>query len=350
MLQLLLDGKHFVIIGDNTVGKTTILEAIRVLSLGRTSRSYNVDTLLRRDKTSGYISIIYEDEIEKRTHTLISTFTSQSKAFSIDGEKLHSISSLLGHLPTTFFDPYTAFFFKKNPSNRRRLIDETISQYDNEYLYALKDYSKLLINRNDLLKKRESPDMYYKMIDVLTDEMIKKSFVIECKRRKFISELSSKMNDIYNRVFLKKKKSLRLEFKSSCPIIDIKEEYIKSLKNLIDENKSVENLKSTSIIGPHRDDIICYLNENDISSFGSQAENRMASLAIKLAVNEILTEKLHQSPILLLDDLLSDFDVERIDNLLSYLSTLNSQVFITSTKPRKEFDNYQKIDLNLMLK
>lgn len=335
-------------LGHNGKGKTNILEALNFLSLGRSFRTRDTSSLIKEGSKEASLYIEYENE-RKEMHSLSCLLSKDTKTFASDGEKVTSLSKILGKLLTIVYDPSLVFFFKDEPERRRKLLDEALSQTSKEYLYALGRYKKLLKERNAALAQNYDRDV----INVLRDELINLSYRISNERKKLVKDLSGKTGSYYGLLFGEgNKSSLSLLYKTNCPLDDDQKSFREHRKELYERSKSYENIRKQTRIGPHRDDRAAILNGKDIARYGSQGENRLASLSVKLSVSSLYKERLGTLPILLLDDITSDLDEIRTKNLLTLIGKEDQQVFVTGTRVADGFQDYQiyKVDDNRLTK
>ncbi len=325
------------ITGNNGVGKTSIIEAIHYLTLGRSFRKAEDKELIRNGQNQASIYLEFYSDKDQSNHHLSCVISKTGKMFAYDDEKVKSLSNILGKLISVYYEPSLVFFFKDEPEQRRKLLDETLSQLSQQYLYAIGRYKKLLKERNAAMQQDYDSDV----INAYKDQLINLSYRIVKDRKDLIKTLSQRAQTYYNALFGENTKKFSLTYKTNCPLDDDQESYRKNSQELFHRNQSVENIKKVTAIGPHRDDLTGRLNENDIAGYGSQGENRLASLALKLAILDLLSERLGSKPLLLLDDVTSDLDDIRNENLLHCINKDNQQVFITGTKIYGGFKDYQ---------
>ncbi len=309
------------IYGVNGTGKTSILEAIYFLSVGRSFLKTEQGSLIKFDSKYAKASILLEDKKEK--HILTTSLTKDGKDFYLDDNKLKNASELLSYLSAFYFNPESVFLFKEEPALRRKLFDIVLCQIDKKYLYSLSRYKKILKERNLALSKGYDQDV----IDVLRDELVNLSYYLVYQRRKVVSFINKEISRIYSQIF-GSEREVKLLYKTTSPLDDDKEEFINSAKKIFDLNKSRENISKMTLIGPHRDNFILNLDNKDISFYSSQGENRIGALALKLTLHKYESLILNKVPIFLLDDILSDLDDDKKRNLLNYLDD-KMQVFIT---------------------
>ena len=321
--------------GENGVGKTNILEAIYFLTLGRSFRKAEAVDLIQKGEKEASLYLTYYSEEDNKDHSVSCVLGPDYKIFALDDEKVKSVSKILGKLIAVYYEPSLVFFFRAEPEGRRKFLDETLSQLSPSYLYALARYKKLLKERNSALQQDYDPDI----IKVLRNQLINLSYRIVMERKELIKTLSQKGGDYYHRLFGSDEKKFTLTYKTTCPLDDDQDSYVKNALARFEANQSVESIRKVTVIGPHRDDLVGSLRGNDLADYGSQGENRLASLSLRLASLDILTERLKKRPLLLLDDITSDLDETRTKNLLTCLNQ-DEQIFLTGARIREGFENY----------
>lgn len=322
--------------GENGIGKTNIIEALYYLTLGRSFRRADDLSLIKKGAKEASIYLEFFSQKDNKKHSLSCVISKECKQFAFDDEKMKTISSIFGKLLSIYYEPSLVFFFKDEPEQRRKLMDESCSHLSKEYLFALGRYKKLLKERNSALQQNYDSDI----IDSYRNQLINLSYRIIQERKKLVIMLSGKTSEYYKKLFGENKR-FSLSYKTSCPLDDNQESFIKNSIELFERSKSLENIRKLTLIGPHRDDLNGLLDGNSLSTYGSQGENRIASLSLKLSLLDILFEKLEDYPILLLDDVTSDLDEKRCQNLLSCINKPSLQVFVTGTKIPKGFSDYQ---------
>ncbi len=314
------------ITGTNGSGKTNIIEAIYYLTLGRSFRKADDKELIKEGNQEASIFLSYYDEKDNLEHTISCIINTKYKKFALDDEEVSKLSSILGKLLAVYYEPSQVFFFKEEPSIRRKLLDETLSQLSSEYLYAIGRYKKLLKERNAALSQNGDVDI----IKAYRDQLINVSYRIVQERKKFIQSINKSTNQFYKSLF-KDEDEFSLIYRTNCPIDDDQKSYVQNSIQLFENNKSLETLRGTTLLGPHRDDLTGILNKKPIATYGSQGENRIASLSLKLAISQKMNQILGHKPLLLLDDVTSDLDAERIEKLLKLTKDMG-QTFMTGTR------------------
>lgn len=327
-LNIKLNKKLNLFIGNNAQGKTNLLESIYLCSLGKSYRT-NVDKeLINMSKDKAYVGVdIVREEFDKKIE--IKLEQSQTKKARINRIEVDKISDLYGNFNVVIFSPEDLKLVKEGPSQRRQFLDNEISQINPRYRYNLSRYNKILNQRNNLLKRIQYEKSKIKLLDVWDTQLAEFGAEILLKRLSFLEQLSTISKDIQRKI-TGNIEEMELEYLSSFNInnYDKKElqiNFMEILKKNID--KDIE--RGTTKNGPHRDDIKILVNNIDIRTFGSQGQQRTAALSLKLAEIELIRQEIGEYPVLLLDDVLSELDLKRRKYLVSTFKDI--QTIITST-------------------
>ena len=315
-----------ILYGDNAQGKTNILEAIYMSATTKSHKLSKDKEIIRFGKQEAHIrTIIEKDDIETRVDMHLRN--SKSKGIAIDGVKIKKAAELMGLTKIVFFSPEDLSIIKNGPAERRRFIDIELCQLDNFYLYNLNNYNKIVNQRNNLLKNLFVNPELKDTLSIWDKQLISYGSKIIERRKQFVDQLNEIIASIHSNLSGEKEK-LRLIYE---PNVDI-ESYASSLENSHDRDIK---LKQTTI-GPHRDDIsfnvISESTNNieiDIRKYGSQGQQRTAALSLKLSEIELVKKITKDTPILLLDDVLSELDSNRQNFLLNSIG--NIQTIITCT-------------------
>lgn len=317
-----------IIYGKNAQGKTNLLESIYVLGLTKSHR-LTIDNHLIRNHEK-YLTI--KGIIKKnRLPTELEFSLSTGKELKVDKEKITKVSDYISKMNIIIFYPEDLELIKGSPNIRRRFLNLELSQLHSGYYTLLNDYNKLLKMRNEYLKKinaGEAIDENY--FSILNGYFVEKGSYIYKLRKKFISLLNEKCSQIYKNIT--GLDGFHLVYESNIDIDSLVQEEIKnSFKQKMSKMFSSELKFKASLVGPHRDDILFYLNEQDLKLYGSQGQQRIAVLTVKLAEIEIFKNYTNTTPILLLDDIFSELDNLKKNNLLKYIKN-NIQTIITTTE------------------
>lgn len=319
-----------VIYGLNAQGKTNLLEALYMLVTSRSFRTSN-DRELIPWNDSEYDGSVVRATIRKNAgvEQIAFCFNEKNKLITIDGKPISRLVHLIGKLNAVLFTPTDLLIVRGAPSLRRRFLDIAISQTNPVYLAALQDYQHILKSRNALLKKLSSNSTDYFQLDAYDDQLAHTASVIIKLRYSTLKHIA-RLATIHYQKIAQSKETLTLAYKpdiSGDTEVNISPEAI--LATLQSSRQEDLRYHSTSR-GPHRDDFQFLINEYAARSFASQGQQRTAVLAIKLAELDYLKSRTGETPILMLDDLMSELDNERKNALLGHLNPQN-QTFITTT-------------------
>lgn len=317
-----------IIYGNNGQGKTNLLESIYVLALTKSHRSFIDQHLIQKGKESATIKgTLLKNDFPKELEVVIKKTT---KAFQIDQNKIKKSSDYISNMNIIIFYPEDLEIIKGSPAIRRRYLNTELSQIYSHYINILSDYNKLLKFRNDYLKKisRNEPiDSVY--FEILNQYFIDKAILIYKMRKKFVEKLNQYCTDIF--YDLSGLSNFLIHYHSFMEFDDDSIDDMKlKMKEKLTENFSTEKKLGTTLTGPHRDDLEFYLNDINLKNYGSQGQQRMAVLALKLSEVQMILKKTEETPILLLDDVFSELDQQKKNNLLKYIQG-NIQTIITTT-------------------
>lgn len=326
-LKIKLNPHINIIYGNNAQGKTNLLESIYVLGLTRSHR-LNIDNNLIRDgeEICRITGITKNDKIKKRLEV---TLSKNNKELKIDKNEIKKVSDyILSSLNIIIFYPEDLEIIKGSPNIRRNFLNLELSQLSDNYLKILTEYNKLLKIRNDYLKKmNKSISVDENYFWIITNYMIDKSILIYKMRKKFVEKLNLKCSDIFYKI--SKLENFKIFYKSNLAEYDennIKEKLLKKYKKIL--NREIK--LGTTLIGPHRDDLEFYLENKNLKDYGSQGQQRLAILSMKLAEIEIFKTYKNTYPILLLDDVFSELDDIKKNNIIKFIKD-DIQVIITTT-------------------
>ena len=257
-------------------------------------------------------------------------YLSNQKKLKIDDKSILKVSDYISRMNIIIFYPEDLEIIKGSPSVRRRFLNLELSQLFSNYYMVLNDYNKLLKMRNDYLKKINNKENYDKnYLNILNTYFVDKAVILFKMRKKFISLLNNKAEEIFKSIT--GLSGYRIVYNSNIDLEDDNKNIIKEimLERLEKMFKSELKFKAT-LVGPHRDDFEFYLNDLNLKLYGSQGQQRVAILSMKLAEIAIFKEYTGTTPILLLDDIFSELDSKKKNNLLKYIKN-NIQTIITTT-------------------
>ncbi|MBQ9023639.1 MAG: DNA replication/repair protein RecF [Bacilli bacterium] len=312
-----------IFIGNNAQGKTNILESIYFLSITKSHRTTKENFLIKDNEVMTKVTgKVKNESISKKYEVMLNT---NGKRVSINDNPIKKISDYLSNINVVMFCPDDLEIIKGTPHNRRYFLNIEIGQLYNDYLKHIYNYNKILKSRNDYLKNNNYFDKVY--FDVLTESLIKENIKIIKYRYNYIELINKYITNIYKD--LTKKDNIYLKYET---FIDVDEEDIMYKKIKEKYNKSFENelFQKVTLYGAHKDDFSVYIDDIKINNYGSQGQHRIAILSIKLAEVEIFKNIKEVKPILLLDDIFSELDKNKKNNIIKYINN-DLQVFITST-------------------
>lgn len=320
--KILLDSEKILIIGKNAQGKTNILESIYFLSTLKSSRTSNNLELIKFDEQNFEInSVLEKNNIEIELNYLYTT--EKKKELRVNNLKT-SAKNFKGIIKTVLFSVNDLLLLRGTPQDRRNWLDGAISQIYPVYLEKLLKYEKIKNQKNNLLKEENINET---LLDVFNEQMTITGSNIIYIRKKFIKEIEKIAKKKHSQISTEEK--LKIIYENCFETGENIEEISKKFKKELENKKDIEKLRRQSIVGPHRDDIIFYINEKESTKFASQGQQRTIILSLKLAELDILKEKMGISPILLLDDVLAELDDIRQVFLLNSIEK-GTQTIITS--------------------
>ncbi len=335
-LNLAFDRGTNILFGDNAQGKTNILEAIYVSATTKSHKGSKDRDIVNFHKEEAHIRTFLEKEgVETRVDMHLRK--NKSKGIAIDGQKIKKAADLLGICNVVFFSPEDLGIIKDGPAERRRFVDMELCQLDGFYLYNLNHYNKIVIQRNRLLKDLFfNPDLK-DTLNIWDSQLVSFGSKVIERRKLFVEQLNEIIYDIHKRLS-GGKEEIRIQYEPDVQI----EEFEKSLH--CGQEKDIK-LKQTTV-GPHRDDFCFLVGNVDIRKFGSQGQQRTAALSLKLSEIELVKKITKDTPILLLDDVLSELDSNRQNYLLGSIGDI--QTIITCTG-LEEFVN-NRFEINRVYK
>lgn len=329
-LSFTADSGVNVIYGENAQGKTNILEAIWLFTGCKSFRGAKDIELIKFGEEFAKINLYFSDNSrEKKSQIIISD---KKKNASLNGVFLRSNAELIGSFYAVIFSPVHLSLIKDGPSARRRFLDTALCQLKPSYAEHLAGFKRALIQRNALLKDIHLNSQLYDMLDTWDDQLARYSAAVINERLNYISLLSDYSKNIYSGISENKEifsvSYSRNEIKNEN--FSVKDIYLNELKK-IKEARKEDIIARTTTIGPHRDDLEILINNVSARSYGSQGQQRSCALALKLGESEIIKKVTGETPVALLDDVMSELDEKRQDYVLNHIN--DRQVFLTCCDP-----------------
>lgn len=319
------------ILGENAQGKTNFLEAVYYLATGRTFRNNKDVEIINWEKDYFRIQTeLLKDNTDRKFIIDIYCDRKGNKQIKINGIKLNKISELFGYLQVIIFSPDDLKIIKGGPGERRKYIDLEICQLISGYYNILTNYYRVLQQRNNMLKEIRNNKTNKQLIEIWNEQLINYGSKIIKNRIDFLKKLVPLARKIQKEITLDKENldityNSLLVNKSSIELKEIENNFFNIIKN----NQEQEIKKGITLFGPHRDDIIFYINNKELKTYGSQGQQRTVILSLKLAELKLFFYNSDNYPLLLLDDVMSELDDKRRDFLIKLIKNNNIQTIIT---------------------
>lgn len=318
-LKLDFDNGTNILYGDNAQGKTNVLEAIYFCATTKSHKGSKDREAVNFDSEEAHIRTnLLKENIDYRIDMHLRK--NKAKAIAINGQKCKKAAELLGLLNVVVFSPEDLAIIKSSPSYRRNFVDRELCQISKSYLFNLDQYNKIVNQRNKLLKDYyNNPDLK-STIGVWDEQLLDYGKKIISDREKFVNELNDIIGDVHYRLSGEREK-LYITYEPNVTVSD----YKSKLEQGIERDLKLKNTGT----GPHKDDFGFISNGIDLRTYGSQGQQRTAALSLKLTEIQILERITKDTPVLLLDDVLSELDSGRQNLLLNNIGGV--QTIITCT-------------------
>ena len=318
-LQLSFDKGTNLFYGNNAQGKTNILEAVYLCGTTKSHKGSKDREMIRFGEEEAHIRMAisrsqsaYEIDMHLKKN--------RPKGIAVNGVPIRKAAELLGIANFVFFSPEDLGIIKNGPAERRRFIDMELCQLDKLYLHELSNYNKVIIQRNKLLKECSFNSQYEEMLDIWDMQLVKYGKKLIESRERFVEELGVIVAEIH-RNLTGGREELMVRYEKNVSA----DEFERKLQTSRKRDLKVK----MSMTGPHRDDLLFEVKGVDIRRFGSQGQQRTAALSLKLAEIELVKRAIKDTPVLLLDDVLSELDSSRQQYLLDSIHDI--QTLITCT-------------------
>jgi len=299
------------IVGQNGSGKTTIFEAIYILSTGKSFLTNHILNCVNFSADFFLLSVKFERE--SGIDTVDFLLGDKKRELRYNNQKISSFSEIVGNFPILVLNYTLADVVKSGPDKRRDFLNHTLIFTDHDYYKALLKYYALLERRNALLKSEKPP---VDVLSVFSEEMVSLGVEIQKKREMIISEIHSIIDELFFRV--------------SGERTEIKIKYSPSPTSKLDNLESIkeEIAKKRTLYGIQLDDVAIYLDGKEMREYSSLGEAYSLAFSLRFAEGEIIKRKKKEAPVILIDDFFADLDEMRKENILKLMSS--EQVFITA--------------------
>ena len=339
--------------GNNGEGKTNILEAISFISFGKSFLNSSETDCVKFDTVAFDVDGLYENEIgtEYNVHLNYDSIL-KKKTFHLNKEKVTRWSNdIFGRFPVVFLSPHSLEITYGNPSERRKFFDILLAQTSRVYLDFLRNYVRILKQKNALLKNQLNGNAlsgrdFRNVLNSVNEKMVEYAAAILMRRFELLNKFMAYFTENFS--FLTQNEDVP-NIRYSCDFLDIDkyvqneeviisiEEVETAMKEALERKQAEEMARGLSVAGPHKDDYVFRLTKKtgslkpfELKNFASQGEHKTFVIALKLAEYHFLKDNLGNAPILLLDDLLSELDSERVTKIISHLKNY-VQIFLTTT-------------------
>ena len=318
-LQLDFDKGTNIFYGDNAQGKTNILESVYICGTTKSHKGSKDKEIIRFGEEESHIRMmVKKDELSYKIDMHLRK--NKAKGVAINGLPIKKARELFGIVNLVFFSPEDLGIIKNGPAERRRFMDMELCQLDKLYLHELSNYNKVIIQRNKLLKECSFNSQYEEMLDIWDMQLVKYGKKLIESRERFVEELGVIVAEIH-RNLTGGREELMVRYEKNVSA----DEFERKLQTSRKRDLKVK----MSMTGPHRDDLLFEVKGVDIRRFGSQGQQRTAALSLKLAEIELVKRAIKDTPVLLLDDVLSELDSSRQQYLLDSIHDI--QTLITCT-------------------
>lgn len=326
-LDLRFDQNLTIFLGENAQGKTNIVEAIYYAAMGHSHRGNTDAQLIRWEEKQASMQLDFSRmQVENRIQ--FHFYSEKTKEILYNGHSIRP-KELIGAMNAVLFSPEDLLLIKGAPAGRRRFLDMELSQASPMYYRQLAKYNRIVAQRNMLLKKIRERRAKADLLESWDAQLAVAAGEIVKKRLDAVKKLNMLANLMHRRIS-KNRESLEIQYEITGLENMVPEELISWYNNKLDELRASDIARGSTGVGPHRDDLILKVNKINLRSFGSQGQQRTGVLALKLAELEFIKSETGEYPVLLLDDVMSELDVNRREQLLLFIKE-RIQTFITAT-------------------
>lgn len=331
-LKLKFDSGTNIFYGDNAQGKTNILEAVYLCGTTKSHKGSKDRDLIKFNQEESHLRM----RLKKNGSSYkidMHLKKNRTKGIAINGVPIRKASELFGIANLVFFSPEDLNIIKNGPAERRRFMDAQLCQLNKVYLFQLSNYNKILNQRNKLLKEIGFRQDYMDTLDIWDMQLVQYGEKIIRERELFVERLNGIIGGIHAKLS-GGKEELHVSYEKNVGYGEF--------ENQISKNRDRDLKMKVTMTGPHRDDLCFEIGGVDIRRFGSQGQQRTAALSMKLAEIELVKQEIKDTPVLLLDDVLSELDSNRQHYLLESIHDI--QTLVTCTGIDDFVENQFKIN------
>lgn len=327
--------------GANGQGKTNLAEALYYLCNLDSFRTSRLNHLIRNHQGQGQIRA--EIERGQVIHQIRIVLSSAGKQIQLDQNRLRRTSDYVKSFFSLVFTPEDVALFRSTPQDRRKFMDRSISFVEAGYLADLQELQHILVNRNRLLKDRQTSQL-----SAWNELLFKSAFRIIQTRQRLTGQINQHLSEIFQQL-TGRAECLNLVYRSLLLDVENPEQSVQPeamkvrFQQLSRKYQERELRYGYTLLGPQRDDYRLYLDERLDRDFFSQGELRITNLTLKFVINRLISETLEFRPVLIFDDLFSELDQGVSDKVIDYFSRLPNQIFITSTDFPKRLQDQARL-------
>lgn len=306
--------------GLNGVGKTNVLDAIYFLAIGKSYFSSSDKAGIRHGEDFFRLQMeIKDDEVHQ---VVVTNQVGKKKQISLDDEVYEKNATHVGRFPVVVVSPNDHVLISGGSEERRKFMDQSLSQLDKAYLQALMIYNRALKQRNALLKYAEEKGLDEKLLTIYDDELCQQAAIIYKRRSAFFEDIQAYFKESFT-ALSEKDEGFTMRYSSQLSK--------KSLRELLKENLRRDLILRRTTQGIHKDDVKFEMREQALKDFGSQGQQKTFLIALKLTQFNFLKARLNKVPLFIVDDIFDKLDPQRSNNLIEFLNEQQGQVFISHT-------------------
>lgn len=318
-LNISFDPGITILYGDNAQGKTNILEALYIAGTTKSHRGSKDKEIIQFEEDESHIRLnMTKNDVGHKIDVHLRK--NKNKYIAIDGQSIKKSGELLGLINMIFFSPEDLSIIKNGPAQRRRFINLELCQLNKIYFYNYVNYNKTLDQRNTLLKQIAFDKKLADTLDLWDAYLIQYGTEVINERQHFIDQLNDIVKDIHHHL-TGGREAIEIGYEMNVTAEDY--------ESVLRKKRDVDLKYQSTQTGPHRDDICFYVNGIDVRTYGSQGQQRTAALSLKLAEIELVKSLIHDTPVLLLDDVMSELDSNRRNYLLDSIKDIQTVVTCT---------------------
>ena len=311
-------------VGQNGMGKTNLLDSIYYLCMCKSHRGVNDRNVVQHGTDFFRVEGFFSNNKNSKDKIVAKVQPGKKKVFEKNDVEYQKLSEHIGLLPVVIIVPDDTSMATEGSEERRRFLDNTLSQLDNSYLKNLITYNKVLKQRNSALKKfAETRSFNPDLLDTYDSQLLEPARIISKKRKEFIEQFKPVFKEFYQ-IICNGKEKVRCDYRSNIEANNFKE--------LLEASRDKDRILTRTTCGIHKDDLTFRIEGHLLRKFGSQGQLKSFVLALKLAQYDFLKKNHSANPILLLDDIFDKLDEVRVQQLIQLILEKNfGQVFITDT-------------------